>query len=218
MPLLKTFMTQAHATGLLVLDALARSLGIPPDEMAKRHRPSDLAGDHVRLTWGPADRTGRADEDGAEKDRRITTFAHCDFGSVTLLFNWLGGLQIADRASGDWRWVRPLPGHAIVNLGDAMVVFSGGRLASGKHRVVQAPGAQARCERLSCVYFVRPSNETFMEDLVGGADAGGQAVRLDAKDQNAVFDTSRRWRAGDWIDKRARDMGNRFVVEGKEGQ
>lgn len=129
-----------------VLELLAGYLGIAPAELTGRHRFEAQSGDHTRLTWGPG-----SDEPPptSEAETPITTYAHTDFGSVTLLFNWLGGLQIENRATDQWEWVRPVPGHAIYNMGDAMVEFSGGRLNSGKHRVLAAPGEQARLERYS---------------------------------------------------------------------
>lgn len=46
-----------------------------------------------------------------------------------------------------WRYIPPLPGHCMTNLGDAAVHFSGGRLKPSVHRVVAAPGKQARWTR-----------------------------------------------------------------------
>ena len=41
---------------------------------------------------------------------------------MTILFNRLGGLQVLPPGEGaEWCYVKPLAGHAIVNLGDAMV-------------------------------------------------------------------------------------------------
>ncbi len=206
-PAVSGFVRDAHGVGLVVLELLARRLGIPPGQLASRHRLQARSGDHVRLTFGPGDpaEAGR-EATRTEAETRITTFAHTDFGSVTLLFNWLGGLQIdnrADRAAtatatataaGEkWEWVRPVPGHAICNLGDAVREFAGGRVASGRHRVVAAPGAQAALDRYSVVYFVRPEDDVVLEDLTPGA-----ARKPDAE----------RWTAGRWINERSRAMGN----------
>ena len=89
--------------------------------------------------------------------------------------------------------MRPLPGHAICNLGDAMRELSGNRVASGKHRVVAAPGSQAALDRYSVVYFVRPEDDVVLEDLTPGAPRKPEADR---------------WTAGKWIDERSRAMGN----------
>jgi hypothetical protein len=46
---------------------------------------------------------------------------HTDFGSVTVLFNHMGGLQVLNPDSKEWKYVKPEPGCAVINLGDAIV-------------------------------------------------------------------------------------------------
>ncbi|KAF9812467.1 hypothetical protein IEO21_06185 [Rhodonia placenta] len=75
--------------------------------------------------------------------------AHTDFGSLSFLHNRLGGLQVMVPGTQTWQYVKPLPGHAICNLGDAMSVFSGGILKSNLHRVVAPPKEQAKILRWS---------------------------------------------------------------------
>jgi isopenicillin N synthase-like dioxygenase len=93
---------------------------------------------------------------------------HTDFGSLTILLNRLGGLQVQLPKTEDWVYVRPVPGCAIVNLGDAMVKFSGGILRSNLHRVVSPPGDQANKIRRSLVYFLRPEHDVVLKRLKGG--------------------------------------------------
>ncbi len=62
-------------------------------------------------------------------------------------------------------YVRPEPGCAIINLGDAMVEWSGGVLRSNLHRVSFAPGAQAEVERYSLAYAIRPEGAASMNRL-----------------------------------------------------
>lgn len=100
-------------------------------------------------------------------------FAHRDIVSIAMLFTWVGGLQIPKEnaemigpdleAEDSWRWVEPLPGHAIVNLGDAMQIFTNSKLKSGKHRVVTAPGNHAQVDRCCVLVSTRPSHETLMK-------------------------------------------------------
>jgi isopenicillin N synthase-like dioxygenase len=82
--------------------------------------------------------------------------------------NRLGGLQVQLPQSDEWVYIRPVPGYAIVNLGDAMVNFSGGILRSNLHRVVSPPGEQAREVRHSLVYFSRPEHNVILKRLEGG--------------------------------------------------
>lgn len=63
--------------------------------------------------------------------------------------------------------MKPLAGHCIVNLGDAMVKFTNGLLRSNIHRVVSPPGEQAKETRYSVVYFARPEDEVVLKRLEG---------------------------------------------------
>lgn len=106
--------------------------------------------------------------------------AHTDFGSVTILMNRLGGLQIlpptalmSELGQGhlskpEWVYVKPLPGHAIVNMGDAMVKFSSGLLRSNIHRVVTPPSPQDAATRYSLVYFCRPCDDVSLVTIHEG--------------------------------------------------
>ena len=110
---------------------------------------------------------------------------HTDFGSVTILFNRLGGLQVLPAgADAEWTYVRPLPGHAIVNLGDALVKFTNGLLRSNIHRVVAPPGEQAACTRYSLVYFARPGDEVVLRRLEGSEciPEGGEDEVISSKE------------------------------------
>ncbi len=95
---------------------------------------------------------------------------HTDFGSITLLFNKLGGLQVLPpQETSAWKYVRPVPGHAIINLGDAMVKLTRGLLRSNLHRVIYAPGAQAEHTRFSLAYLARPQHTTIMKGMEGSS-------------------------------------------------
>lgn len=149
------------------------------------HKLDAQSGDQIRFVKAPPQ----------EQDLKgVALGEHTDFGSVTVLFNRLGGLQvrlpdyisaipptsqaIQDEASGveqelrkdGWAYVRPLPGHCIVNLGDALVKFSDGKLRSNIHRVVAPPGKQGDVTRYSLVYFCRPEDNVRLRSLVGGRD------------------------------------------------
>ncbi|KAJ4417152.1 hypothetical protein N0V82_006352 [Gnomoniopsis sp. IMI 355080] len=164
LPYLSTFVRNAHPIGMKVLEILAAKLDMSYEDIAQRHRFNARSGDDARFTYAPG-----LKEEGHEKlkdeELPITTWEHTDYGSLTILFNWLGGLQIINRKTNEWEWVRPIPGCAICNIGDSMEVFTGGKLLSGVHRVLAAPGQQATLDRYSLVYFIRPEDHVKMVDL-----------------------------------------------------
>ena len=144
----------------LMFSILESQLQLPPGTLSSLHRLTALSGDHLRFTQSaPA-----AFDEAAAKQRE-----HTDYGSLTILFNWLGGLQIRPPASSEeWVFVRPVPGSCVVNLGDAMVRFTAGLLKSNIHRVVPPVGPQEGCLRNSLVFFSRPENDVVLRRLKGG--------------------------------------------------
>jgi isopenicillin N synthase-like dioxygenase len=196
-PLLASFAAHAHTMGMVVLRTLARHLELPEETFADLNLFRKPAGDHVRLTHTPAT---------LPSQESFPLPSHTDFGSVTLLFNWLGGLQIESRdpaRHGSWDYVKPLPGHAIINLGDAMVKFTNGALKSAKHRVVTAPGEQRQCERYSIVYFVRPHDEALMKPVERFEK--GENVKVGGKVSVGDGD-GKIYTAGEWMSRRAMQM------------
>ncbi|KAH6661311.1 hypothetical protein BKA67DRAFT_654431 [Truncatella angustata] len=197
-PLFREYIETAHSMGMLLLGILAERLGVDAAEITSKHRISELAGDHVRITRGPP----RETEDMPE----IQTPSHTDFGTITILMNWLGGLQVWSESArkaqlsdgqpdtaGEWLWVKPQKGCAIVNLGDAAVKFTNGALCSGRHRVIPAPGAQGKWPRYSIVYFVRPEDKCILKQLRGtGIPDGPEEEGLTAQD---------------WIYRQAQNLG-----------
>jgi len=109
--LLKAFTKNAHECGMQVLRTLEKQLDLPANTFVDLNTFSKPAGDHCRLTRKFPHSTDA---------NAIGLPSHTDFGSVTVLFNWLGGLQIESRSAGregQWEYVKPMPGHAVINLG-----------------------------------------------------------------------------------------------------
>ncbi|KAK8001541.1 Clavaminate synthase-like protein [Apiospora marii] len=192
------YMRAAHGVGMLILGLLVDKLGVDPQEIWNRHRLGELAGDHVRITRGPP----REKEEMPE----IQTPSHTDFGTITILMNWLGGLQVWSESSrsaqltdgqpdvpGEWLWVVPKPGCAIINLGDAAVKFTNGVFCSGRHR--------GKFPRYSVVYFVRPEDDVVMETLEGEGIP---------KPPQAEKDKEERLTASEWIYRQAMGLGTQF--------
>lgn len=142
-----------------MLEHLNTHLELPAGTLAKLHRIYERSGDHVRFVQAPPSEYDETRAQSAE---------HTDFGSVTVLFNWLGGLQIRLPDSKEWVYVKPVPGSCIVNLGDALVKFTAGLLRSNIHRVVPPTGKQEGLNRNSLVFFSRPEDSVVLKRLKGG--------------------------------------------------
>lgn len=163
-PLFKSFLEHGQLIVHTINTALATELGLDPETFTSRQLPSKLSGTVVRLI--------KAYASPKKVDLRTSMIHHTDFGTITLLANVLGGLQILTpgKAATDeqaWLYVRPKPGCLIVNLGDAMVQWSGGLLRSNCHRIKFAPGEQRFVDRYSLAILVRPERDTSMRRLLG---------------------------------------------------
>lgn len=169
-----SFLKDGNVIGQAILNVLERELHLQPGELTSKHQLYDNSGEFLRLFRYPAPKDGKPSE-------VPPTPAHTDATSITILFNWQGGLQItkpkestgqykvdrvdADREGEEWLYVKPEPGHVIVNLGDPMVIFTNGVLKSGRHQVVTPPGPQALHHRYSVLMNLRPTNDTPMRSL-----------------------------------------------------
>lgn len=161
---IKEYVQEAHGITGLICEQLENQLCLPKGALASLQpldRPSDTALRMLRYPPQP------------EGDHRTSLLGHTDIGSITILFNTLGGLQLlpggADPKDNDsWVYLQPQPGCAIVNLGDAMVEWTAGILRSNMHRVTYAPGEQGKVARYSLEYLVRPYGDAPMKRLAGG--------------------------------------------------
>jgi len=161
---IKAYMEQAHSIVELICSHLDAQLRLAPGTLASPQPISTPSGTSLRMLRYPPQ---------PADDRRTSLLGHTDIGTLTILFNITGGLQLlapgADpRDEGSWVYVQPVPGCAIVNLGDAMVEWTAGILRSNMHRVTFAPGEQSRVTRYSLAYLVRPDGNAPMKRLTGG--------------------------------------------------
>jgi len=158
-------------------------LGLPAGSLLKHHLMEEFSGDLARIIRnGPTRST-----------TKIAVGSHTDFGSLTLVHNRLGGLQVLVPGSELWQYVKPIPRHAICNIGDALTLFSGGILRSNLHRVLPPPGPQAGIERYSLVYFTRPCNSVILRALVDESPLISKAVSRDTKNNYETGSTALEW-------------------------
>ncbi|KIW29087.1 uncharacterized protein PV07_04927 [Cladophialophora immunda] len=195
---LQTFMKSCHAVVYAITTSLGKSLGLPRGLLESLHELDRPSVDQARVTCAPPVRPAET----------ITLGEHTDFGSVTVLFNQLGGLQVLAPNKRDWEYVRPRPECAVINLGDSLIKLLGGRLYSAVHRVVVPPGQQGECMRHSVVYFSRPNSSVKLRDLFQYPTAEDVAALEKSSGETLL-------NADEWVKQRAHNW-NTAQYKGKE--
>lgn len=160
---IEVYMKQAHSIVSLICSHLDAQLHLLLGTLASMQPMNSPSGTALRMLQYPPQ---------PEHDQRPSLLGHTDIGTLTILFNITGGLQVLlpgmdpSNDSG-WVYVKPEPDCAIVNLGDAMVEWSAGIFRSNMHRVTFAPGEQGKVPRYSLAYLVRPDGDAPMKRLGG---------------------------------------------------
>ncbi|MBL4682683.1 MAG: hypothetical protein JKY88_18445 [Pseudomonadales bacterium] len=124
----------------------------------------DARSSTVRLNYYPlVDPLSKEERDDVVDLGDMALHHHTDPGVLTLLLqDMVGGLQALSREDG-WVDVAPEEGTIVVNLGDAMQVWTNDKYRSAVHRVLPIQG-QAR---FSTPYFFNPSRNAILEPLKG---------------------------------------------------
>jgi isopenicillin N synthase-like dioxygenase len=158
-----------------LLRAFSLALGAPEDALHSHFR-KPLS--NISLLHYPA---RPAALEGSELNAR----AHFDTDVVTILLpGKTGGLQVLHR-EGEWMEVEPKPGCFVVNIGNMLELWSGGRFRSTMHRVHPPVGR----ERFSIAYFAHPDYDTLISPLPGmpAPDAPGKPTEIHAGKDLAAF-------------------------------
>ncbi|KAH9936737.1 Clavaminate synthase-like protein, partial [Epithele typhae] len=160
------FVKNSLAISNHLIGVLTDKLGLPAGTLASLHKVGGFSGCTARFIRAPS-------YPGLEK-----TFltVHTDFGSLSFLHNRLGGLQVLPPGPDQSFYVKPLPGHAIRNIGDALNIFSDAILRSNIHRVVPPPRAQAEYKCHTVVFFTRPNDAVELRALSAESERIAAAV------------------------------------------
>lgn len=95
---------------------------------------------------------------------------HTDWGTLTILYqDEAGGLEIEQKGYG-WHQVPYVQGSFVVNIGDLMAFWTGGRWMSTMHRVCN-PVAGHTGSRISIPFFHMPNHDALIEPLFPFSDA-----------------------------------------------
>jgi len=150
-----------------LLGTMAQALGIAPNALlAHFDRPTTW----LRLLHYPPRPPDTPDgQPHSQAPDQFGSAPHTDFGCLTLLFqDDAGGLEVM-APDGTWISAAPEPGAILVNTGDIVPVWTGGRWRSTPHRVVNPAGR----DRYSIAYFFDPDLDATIAPLAGvpgGAD------------------------------------------------
>ncbi|KAJ4848773.1 hypothetical protein Tsubulata_044897, partial [Turnera subulata] len=133
-----------------LMELIALSLGLPP----KRFHPffKDQT-TYIRLNHYPP---------CPSPHLALGVGRHKDAGAVTILCqDDVGGLQVKRKSDGEWIWVKPIPDAYIINVGDAIQVWSNETYESVEHRVM----VNYEKERFSIPFFFQPAYYTDVKPL-----------------------------------------------------
>ncbi|KAF8589980.1 Clavaminate synthase-like protein [Ramaria rubella] len=189
MHVIRTFVEASETIQRTLIDLMSDRLGLPKDVLREKHKLSERSGSEARITKNPPMTMSK---------EQVALGEHTDFGSLSFLHNILGGLQVLPPGTKDWQFVKPLSGHAICNIGDALTIYSGGILRSSHHRVIPPPGDQSKFPRWSLVYFLRPTSTAILEPLTQSP------IIAEAAQKNKI-NVGENVTAGDWHARRVRN-------------
>ena len=158
-PAMERYFTAMLGLGDQLRRVLVEALGRPGDELDHLFPPNGGAS-YLRAINYPEQ------EDVLPLQMRAG--AHTDYGCLTILRSQdsAGGLQVKDR-DGEWIDVRGLEDSFVINIADAMSVWSNDRFVSTLHRVVTPPDALvAGSRRQSIAFFYNPAADALIEPIV----------------------------------------------------
>lgn len=205
---IKPFVKKSLEVNTTVLSVFEKKLDLRAGALLECHPLAEPSGSEARVIKNPPPRAN----EHTSANPKVALGAHTDFGSLSFLHNRLGGLQVLPPGSTEWSYVRPLPGHAVCNVGDALTILSGGMLRSNLHRVVPPPGAQAASgPRWSLVFFTRPGNSVKLEALQEDSALVKEKLDKMSADDRKKYEPG--VTAAEWFARRIRNqrMKNRTV-------
>lgn len=180
-PTVRQWIAEVTALGQRVLEAIARSLGLPPHWFRERWTADPLV--LFRIFLYPS----RPVPEGV--DAQWGVGEHTDYGLLTLLRqDDVGGLQV--KMPAGWTDAPPVPGSFVCNIGDMLDRATGGHYRSTPHRV--AINRSGR-DRLSFPLFLDPDFDARIEPI-RPPEVDDRATRWDGASVHA-FDG----RYGDYV-------------------
>ncbi|KAG2188440.1 hypothetical protein INT44_001193 [Umbelopsis vinacea] len=169
------FSMDCHKLCGKILQAFAVAMEINDEDggihyFEDRHKYTGQCGSVLRFLKYPKG-------DNADPTETVRAGSHSDYGSITLLFqNGIPGLEV-QASRTNWISAPIIPGAVLVNIGDQMEYWTGGRFKSTKHRVVFLP-EHAKYDRYSIAYFCQANNEVLLNAIPSPLTTG-EKVNVD---------------------------------------
>ncbi|KAI5118663.1 hypothetical protein M0805_001036 [Coniferiporia weirii] len=198
---IKPFMRKSLDVNMTVISIFEKKLGLPEGALLELHSMEEPSGSESRcIKKSP----NTEPIDSEAQKIKVALGSHTDFGSLSFLHNRLGGLQVLPPGTESWQYVRPIPGHAVCNVGDTLTLLSGGILRSNLHRVVPPPGEQAAHTRWSLVFFTRPGRSVRLRALVDKSDTIKEKVDLMTPEEREKYEPNTT--AFEWFTRRIKNQ------------
>lgn len=146
---IETFKAQCYDLTITMMSGFAVCMGLDKDFFTRIHEHK-APGHTLRLIKYP--KLDSRPEEG--RLPRLST--HTDWGSLTFVFTKQAGLEIED-PQHNWFQVPVVPDGIVVNIGDALSLWTSKTLKSTLHRITweNLPPNQ---DRYSMAYFSQPNN------------------------------------------------------------
>ncbi|GAA5821170.1 hypothetical protein JCM10212_002574 [Sporobolomyces blumeae] len=188
-----------------LMAALEPRLGLPSGTLGALHKEGDLSGSEARVILKPAPggKGYLAEGVGEDGNPAAAIGAHTDFGSFSMLHGrGCGGLQVLPPGTDKWQHIRPLPGHAVCNVGDTLAIYSGNIFKSNIHRVIPPPPPQDTFPRWSLVNFLRPGFAQPLSPL----SSLSPTIAAHAEKDESMRALPQGLTAGDWFKRRIKNQ------------
>ncbi|CEM15005.1 unnamed protein product [Vitrella brassicaformis CCMP3155] len=166
------YIAQMLKLGDVLVRIMALALGLAEDALSSLTDKSFFC---LRVIGYPPPEDGASccvREGGDSMQNGVGCGEHTDYGFVTLLNqdDTQSALQ-AQTLHGEWVDVTPRKGTLVVNLGDMLSVWTGGKWRATPHRVVNRGGQY----RTSVVVFYEPNFDAYITSADGAA--GGKSEK-----------------------------------------
>jgi len=149
------YMDRCTALGHVLMEAVARSLQLPPKFFFEKYTKNPFI--PFRIFYYPKDETGKHEDDQSE---RWGVGQHTDYGVLTLVAqDEVGGLQVRNKSNDGWIEATPIKDTFVVNIGECLDIWTGGKYKATVHRVKNI----ANISRLSAPFFFDPSFDCIIE-------------------------------------------------------